>query len=60
VHPLEVITSFSTLNIEMPLSTSKIPPTLDTLAQRKAFYLDKREKARPHPDLHPSSVHSCQ
>lgn len=50
MHPLDVITSFSALNIEMPISTSKIPAALDTLSQRKAFYLEKRAQACPPLD----------
>ena len=50
VHTVDIIASFSTLNVELPLTTSKVPSAIETVKARKAYYLEKRAKV---PNAHP-------
>ncbi|CAL8466138.1 g5674 [Coccomyxa elongata] len=44
VHSIDNLNAFSKLNIELPLTTSKVPATLEVIRARKEHYLAERAK----------------
>lgn len=42
VHSMDNLVAFTTLNVEMPLTSSKVPATLEVIKTRKEYYLKKR------------------
>ncbi len=47
MHSIDNLNAFSKLNIELPLTTSKVPATLDVIKARKEHYLAERAKVCP-------------
>lgn len=46
VHSLDVMSSFSALRVEVPLTASAAPAAIAALSERKAHYLKKRAEVR--------------
>ena len=46
VHSLDVMSSFSALGVEVPLTASAAPAAIAALSERKAHYLEKRAEVR--------------
>ena len=46
MHSLDVMSSFSALGVEVPLTASAAPAAIAALSERKAHYLQKRAEVQ--------------
>ena len=54
-HSIDMLSAFSRLKVEVPLTRTHIPAALDMLHNRRAHFLERRTQVR----ILPSPYHGC-
>ncbi|KAK9804196.1 hypothetical protein WJX72_000615 [[Myrmecia] bisecta] len=53
MHSIDMLDAFGKLKVEVPLTSSKVPATLESIKARKEFYLQKRKQVKENGGVDP-------